>query len=372
MKIKNILLSCMVVMGCLSASAQEAPEARTEYEFHHHWYLQIQPAGMQYTLGEIEYKHLISYNFQVGAGYQINPIIGLRLSVNAFQSRAGGNPVAGEDHVRWKWNYVAPMADLTANLTDAFFGFNPKRVFNFSVFAGIGVNVAWHNDDAIDVAANYDDYLGYLWDDCHARMAGRAGIMLDFRLCDAVSLGLEAQATTLSDRYNSKKAGNSDWYFNALLGVKVNLGKTYTKKEILPPMPQERIVEKVVEKVVEVPAEKEVIREVIADPTRCELFFTLSNTEIVSSDNKAKIQHLADYMQKAPDTKVTITGYADKGTGNAEGNMRLSEQRAQGVADILKNQYGIDASRITTVAKGDTEQPFGIGEQNRACICEVQ
>ncbi len=362
----------MVVMGCLSASAQEAPEARTEYEFHHHWYLQIQPAGMQYTLGEIEYKHLLSYNFQVGAGYQINPIIGLRLSVNAFQSRAGGDPAGDGNDVRWKWNYVAPMVDLTANLTDAFFGFNPKRVFNFSVFAGFGLNVAWHNDDAINVAYNNDNYLGYLWDDCHARMAGRAGIMLDFRLCDAVSLGLEAQATTLSDRYNSKKAGNSDWYFNALLGVKVNLGKTYTKKEILPPMPPERIVEKVVEKVVEVPAEKEVVTEVVSEPTRCELFFTLSNSEIVSQDNKDKIQHLAEYMQKAPDTKVTVTGYADKGTGTAAGNMRLSEKRAQTVANILTNQYGIDASRITTVAKGDTEQPFGIGSQNRACICEVE
>ncbi len=372
MKLKNILLSCMVVMGCLTASAQEAPEARTEYEFHHHWYLQIQPAGMQYTLGEINYKHLMSYNFQVGAGYQINPVIGLRLSVNAFQSRAGGYPEADADHARWKWNYVAPMADLTANLTDAIFGFNPKRVFNFSVFAGIGVNIAWHNDDAIEVEAANPDYLGYIWDDCHARMAGRAGVMLDFRLCDAVSLGLEAQATTLADRYNSKKAGNSDWYFNALLGVKVNLGKTYTKREILPPMPPERVVEKVVEKVVEVPAEKEVVTEVVCEPLHCELFFTLSHTEIVSQDNKDKIQVMGEHMQKAPESKVTITGYADKGTGNPEGNMRLSEQRAQAVSTILQNQYGIDASRITTIAKGDTEQPFAIGEQNRACICEVE
>ncbi len=372
MNIKRILLSCMV-MGCLAASAQEAPEAKTEYEFHPHWYLQIQPAGLQYTLGEVDYKDLLSYNFQVGAGYQLNHVVGLRLAINAFQSRAGGVVDTNGTEKHWKWNYIAPMIDVTANLSDVFYGFNPKRLFNVSVYAGVGVNISWHNNNALSIASDYDNYLGYLWDGTHARVAGHAGMIFDFRVCDAVSIGLEAQATTLNDRYNSKKSSNSDWYFNTLLGVRINLGKTYTKKQReLPPLPQERVVEKVVEKIVEVPVEQEVVREVVADPTRCELFFTLSNTEIVSQDNKDKIRHLAEYMEKAPDTKVTITGYADKGTGNAETNMRLSERRAESVANILKSDYGIDASRINIVAKGDTEQPFGIDVQNRACICEVE
>ena len=42
---------------------------------------------------------------------------------------------------------------------------------------------------------------------------------------------LEGNANVISDKYNSKKAGNPDWYFNALAGLRINLGKSATKKE---------------------------------------------------------------------------------------------------------------------------------------------
>ena len=63
---------------------------------------------------------------------------------------------------------------------------------------------------------------------------------VDFRLSDKVSLGVELQATTLNDHYNSKRAGNADWYFNALAGVKYNLGKTYTTRKVEPVAPVAR------------------------------------------------------------------------------------------------------------------------------------
>ena len=50
MKIKNILLSGVVAMGCISASAQEAD--KTVNVFNPHWYVQAQIGG-QYTLGEV-------------------------------------------------------------------------------------------------------------------------------------------------------------------------------------------------------------------------------------------------------------------------------------------------------------------------------
>ena len=55
---------------------------------------------------------------------------------------------------------------------------------------------------------------------------GRGGLQLGFRLSDAVSLLLEGNANILGDKYNSKKADNPDWYFNALAGLRINLGKT--------------------------------------------------------------------------------------------------------------------------------------------------
>lgn len=64
---------------------------------------------------------------------------------------------------------------------------------------------------------------------------------------------------------------------------------------------------------------------------------------------------------------MTVTGYADAGTGNAKINARLAQERAEKVAKILKG-YGIDESRITVESKGDTVQPFSENDRNRVVI----
>ena len=74
-------------------------------------------------------------------------------------------------------------------------------------------------------------------------------------------------------------------------------------------------------------------------------------------------------MKKYPEAKVSVTGYADKGTGNASINARLGKNRAKTVVDTLVQQYGIDASRITSDSKGDTVQPFAENDKNRVSIC---
>lgn len=100
-----------------------------------------------------------------------------------------------------------------------------------------------------------------LWTDSKVRLAARVGANVDFRVSDRVSLGLEVSANTLSDHYNSKKAGNPDWYFNALVGSKIALGKTHTTKTIPAPKPVEKIIERVIEKQI-VPAPVETKKEV--------------------------------------------------------------------------------------------------------------
>ncbi len=372
MKFKNIFLSCLLMAACASVSAQrpEGPapeiETETEYVFKPHWYLQVQPVGAQYTLGETDFSTLVSYNVQLGIGYQFNSMVGLRLSANAWQSRAGIDN--GTEH-KWKWNYVSPMLDVTFNVSELFCNYNPKRVFNFSVFAGLGANIAWGNDEAYaQKAALGDPYLlSYYWDGTKVRMTGRLGFQADFRLCDAVSLGLEFSANALNDKYNSKKAQNWDWYFNGLIGLKINLGKTYktkTKTVTPPPPAPERVIERVVEK----PAPPAPAPEPKKEDLRENVYFTISVSQIMGEE-KDKVKNIADYLKKYPEATVQVTGYADKGTGNADLNMRLAEKRAQAVVDMLVNEYGISSSRIFSSAKGDTEQPFTVPEQNRVTIC---
>ena len=275
--------------------------------------------------------------------------------------------------LKWKWNYVAPMVDVTANLSNLFCGYNPTRLFNFSVFAGIGMNIGFGNDEAADAKAALNNYYGtdagnlaYLWDGTKVRFAGRAGVKGDFRINDNFSVGLELQATTLSDHYNSKRAGNSDWYFNALVGVKYNFGKTYTTRKVKPALPPERVVERVVEKVVEKPTTTQAAA--VREPMRRDVFFVINSTKICDTE-QLKVKEIADYLKKYPEAKVEITGYSDKGTGNSTINKRLSDKRAEAVKNALVNDFGISSSRISTESKGDTVQPFEKNNLNRVSIC---
>ena len=384
MKIKKIFMSCLLLAGVMTASAQEQ-YPKTVYDHNPYWYVQIQ-GGAQYTLGEIDFKDLISPNVQVALGRQFTSVFGARLAVNAWQSKAGiDGPVS---YGKWNWKYVAPGIDLTFNLSNLFCGFNPNRIFNFSVFAGAGANIGWDNKvadiNAIGVANYPETYkygvsenTAYAWDGTKVRMFGRAGIAADFKVSNAVSLGLELNANTLTDRYNSKKAGNWDWYFNALAGLKINLGKTYSTRTIEAPKVPEKVVEKVIERVIEKPAPQPVVEPTRAvaqkkeDKFRRDVFFQINKTQIaqLKASEKQKVQEVADYMKANPNSTVEVTGYADVGTGNPKINMALSQRRAQAVRDALVKTYKIDASRIKVDYKGDTIQPFAKEIENRVAIC---
>ena len=300
MKIKNILLSGVMAMSCLVANAQDAP--KTEYVFNPHWYVQGQ-IGAQYTLGEVKFGDLISPNIQLGVGRQFTPIWGARFSINAWQSKAGINEYSWADGAKtgkekYDWKYIAPMIDGTLNLSNALCGYNPNRTVNVGLLAGIGLNVGFSNDDAVALAATHKEHnhgsenLDYAWDGTKIRFVGRLGANVDFRINDAWSLGIEANANVLSDNYNSKKAGNCDWYFNALVGVRYNIGKTYTTRTITPPAPVEKIVERIVEKIVEVPAkttDSQFMKK--ATSIRREVFFTIGKN-VINAEGSRRLMRL--------------------------------------------------------------------------------
>lgn len=387
MKFKSILLSSLLALGCTAASAQEA---KTVNVFNPHGYLQVQIGGQE-TLGEIGFGDLLSPNVQVGYGYNFNKVVGARVSLNAWQSKAG-QEFLGQTY-KWKWNYVAPMVDATFNLSNLFCGFNPNRLVNVGVFAGIGANIAWGNDEAATAQSNMnaaytnlinsaygtttpeankvaksDPALSYLWDGSKVRLTGRVGANVDFRVSERVSLGLEVSANTLNDRYNSKKAGNADWYFNALVGAKFTLGKTYTTKTIPAPKPVEKIIERVIEKqIVPAPAPVETKKEVAAEEFRRDIFFTIGNS-VIAKSQASKITEIVNYMKENPDAKITLTGYADKGTGSDAINDKVAARRAQTVYNALAAK-GVAKSRMIKKSAGSRVQPFSENGMNRVTIC---
>jgi len=96
------------------------------------------------------------------------------------------------------------------------------------------------------------------------------------------------------------------------------------------------------------------------------LRFGLNSSKIENSE-LLKISEVADYLKKAPDSKILLIGYADKKTGNPRYNMNLSQKRVNAVSAELV-RLGINSNRIITEWKGDKEQPFPQNEWNRVVV----
>lgn len=325
-------------------------------KFQSHWFLNLQ-GGAQYTQTDAKFSDLLSPNVQAAVGYQFSPVFGIRLAANGWQSKG-----AFDDGPDYKFKYVAGNLDFLFNLSNLFCGWNPDRVLSVIALVGGGANIGFDNDEANSLKAR-GYRLDNIWDGTKRRSTGRAGLQLDFRLSESVGLLLEGNANVVSDYYNSKQSGNADWYFNALAGLRFNLGKTRVTETH--DVYRDVVVYDSIYKVVEIEEPAPIVR---IESLRRDIFFLRNKTDI-RPEEVAKVQDIADYLNKYPQAKVDIVGYADVKTGNAKINARLAQQRADVVVKTLIEEYGIPADRINYDSKGDTVQPFEENDLNRVSIC---
>ncbi|MCS2866955.1 OmpA family protein [Bacteroides thetaiotaomicron] len=360
MRIRNLLIAILTV-GSTVAFAQEQRQIKEEGKtvFKPHWFMQVQ-AGAAHTVGEADFTDLISPAATVNVGYKFAPAFGARLGVSGWQAKAGWVTPSQT----YQYKYLQGNLDLMADLSTLFCGFNPKRVFNGYIFGGVGLNHAFDNDEANALDTRSHE-LEYLWQDKQNLVAGRMGLGCDLRLNDRLAINIEGNANVLSDKFNSKKAGNCDWQFNVLVGLNIKLGKSYKKTAPVYYEPEPIVEQPKPQPVVKQPEPEPVA--VVVEPMKQNIFFAL-NSALLQKDQQSKIDAMVAYMEKYPASKVAITGYADKETGNPRINMTLSEKRAKIVADALKDK-GIAPDRIVTDFKGDTVQPFRVPEENRVSVC---
>lgn len=346
--------------GDISGQPRAIEEGKTV--FNPHWFLSVQGGGA-YTVGESAFGDLLSPSVAMAFGYKFTPLFGLRAEVSGWQAKGGWvNPTTN-----YKYKYLQGSVDAMLDLSDLCRGFNSERIFNAYLFLGVGLNGAFSNDEA--VALNAGGYkLHHLWTGKKVYVAGRGGVGANFRLNDHVAINLELNANMLSDKFNSKKGRNADWQFNALAGLTFTLGKSHRKTapvyhEVEPPVTIPAAEEVKSAPVVEQPKKETVIRKALKQ----NIFFALNSARI-QDDQQAKIASLIEYMKKYPTATMNVTGYADVNTGNPGINRRLSEARANNVAEALKAK-GITADRIIVDFKGDTVQPYSTPEENRVSIC---
>lgn len=390
-----------LVATVLFAGVVGAHQSKTDksVEFRPHWQLQLQ-GGAAYTLGEANFGNLVSPAAFLSAGYKFHPAWGVRVGVGGWQGK-GCTVVANRIY---KFDFVQGNADLMLDFSSLVGGFNHRRVCSVFAFAGLGVLGGIDNDEAVALA-DAGEPLSYVWRDSKCFVAGRLGLGVDFRVGEWVNLNIEANSAFLSDRFNSKKAGNLDWQFNLLAGVSFRFGKNHRESAIYAAeqaaaeaaakaAAEKREAEKA--EAERIAAEKAAAEKALAEKRAAEkaaaeqalaakaaaeraaaieehsenIFFRIGSAVIRKTEMK-KLDALVEWMKSNADYRVEVVGYADKETGSAAVNKRLSAVRAGNVRNYLV-KAGIGAERIAIDHKGDTVQPFSAASQNRVVICTLE
>ena len=95
----------------------------------------------------------------------------------------------------------------------------------------------------------------------------------------------------------------------------------------------------------------------LQDATEYVAFFNI-NKAYLSDKEAVNLEAYANLIKKYPENKFIITGYADKQTGSAEFNERLSKLRAEAVYNTLVDKYGVNKNQLTMEYKGGVDTMF--------------
>ncbi|MBR1414533.1 MAG: OmpA family protein [Prevotella sp.] len=319
--------------------------------------------GLQLTSTDAPMDKLMTPTAALSFGHYFTPVVGARLHVNAWQSKSGFNTL----DQYYKWKYVTPDLDLLVNLSNLF-GKNQDRALNVILLGGVGLNYAWDNDELKDL--NLDPRLTPLaWDDNRLSHNLRAGLRLESNQSKPLGLSLEVNANSIDDRFNSKTNDADDWQFTAMVGLSYRFGyKKAAPKYITRVVEYTETIE-VDEPTTIMVKEKRPVEKMEKKSIREVVFFNICESNPDEADGIEKaIKDIADLMKTSDDATFTVTGYADRGTGNPTINKMYAKRRADAVTSKLIKDYGIDAARIKSDSKGDTVQPFEENDKNRCAI----
>ncbi|MEA4905085.1 MAG: OmpA family protein [Petrimonas sp.] len=340
MKRLFIYLLALTLIPVFATAQEREIKEEGKTVFKPHAYLQLQ-GGAAHTLGEAKFLDLLSPAAALNLGYNFSPAFGMRLGASGWQGKGGWVTPAQV----YDFKFVQGNLDLVLDLASLFGGFNPDRVVNPYLFGGGAYAYGFENDKANALnTGTYD--LEYLWKDSKGFLGGRFGLGFNFRLSDAVALTLEANASLLDDHFNSKRADNPDWQFNALAGIKINLGKTYKRTEPVYYEPQPAPAPK--------PAPAPVVKEFPALPP---VHFAFDSDKVDTRKYANELNTIVSVLKEFSDTDVVITGYTDH-TGSNAYNDGLSLRRAEAVKKYLVGE-GINAARLSTSGVGKDPKTSG-------------
>lgn len=344
-----------------AAMAQDNKE-----EFKPYWFAGVQ-GGVQTTFTNYNSLKLLTPQFALQFGRWFAPEFGARLHVMGYDQKGGiAEGQFGLDKQTYKFKACTADIDFLFNMSNILCPQRSCKDFNWILLAGFGSNYSWDYDEFKTLAYNNDflsNHPAYHDQVCgtkHSTFNGRLGTAFEYDVTNSLSLNLELQANYKNDLYNLKTNDKNDWQAAALIGVTFKIGKA--KKAPAPVQEVEPIYETRVDTVW---YDDTSYKTVEAEASlRRDIHFDIRKNGPISQQT---VSEIVDFVKNNKDVKVTVTGYADKGTGNKRVNMKYSKKRAEALTDALV-KAGVPAEIITTEWKGDTVQPFADNDANRATI----
>lgn len=79
------------------------------------------------------------------------------------------------------------------------------------------------------------------------------------------------------------------------------------------------------------------------------------NKSVVKPESYPSIKEIGQILKDNPDVRIKIIGHTDS-DGDDKSNLELSKNRSAAVKNVLVSEFQIDASRIETDGKGETEK----------------
>lgn len=316
--------------------------------------------------------------YNVGVGRWISPYLGFRFS-----------GYYGAMH----WNQDVMAKARVANLNVDFMwdmfnsigGYKADRVFSIVPYIGLGGTYVY---DYKPEEGNIVRHSGHGIKKNQWLLPVSAGMQFRFRLSSHVDFFAEARASFYGDNFDNEAYGRPiDIDLSAIGGFSFNLGGSKFQRynpcdyidyinsanaqvnDLRGALAATSAALAAAEAQLPCP---EVSETVIANSTVVlpTVRFKI-NSAYVASEEMVNIYNMAEYMKANPDATIVVRGYADKDTGTSDYNMKLSERRAQAVADILVGDYGINPDRLVLEAAGSNTQVYDTNDWNRIVIFAV-
>lgn len=339
-------------------------------------------------------------------------ILGARLHFNGIWNKTGIACAGDNPAIFHKYNYITPNADLLVNLCNANKNHEVYPI-NVMLVAGLGSEIAWETTGRAEATAKQPNARFKNSDnDIRAALNARLGLLFDIPLSKHWSVNLETDLNYI-ETFTDKVFNKDNLQFVAQLGINYRFGYKKSKPvgnpvtstnsynpanddesriaaanrkkqaeadELARAEAAKKEAEKIAtekkESVAAVQKAETVkpqtnntatqVKTESAESVNETLFYEIRMTN-PDSKSESILNKIADWSKKNPSKAITIEGYADKGTGNAEINRKYALQRAQNVANALIKR-GVAKNNIKVESHGDTVQPFNDNDRNRCVI----